>query len=185
MRPQAEPRFNKRMPCRLRVGPSAYGGMVLNVSRNGFFVQTNAQTRRGEEVWIDLAASGRDRIPIAGRVVWRRVVAAPLRSVTQGGVGVRIKNAPESWYRFLEGVAREAERTAPRSAAPASSASAAPAPEPFGSAWRVRLKLEAGSRSRTLVVHGASEAEAKRRALAQAGDGWVVLEALRAAGLAG
>ncbi len=45
---QPEPRFKKRLPCRVRRGPSTYSGMVVDLSRTGLFVQTGAGAKPGE-----------------------------------------------------------------------------------------------------------------------------------------
>lgn len=181
MRPQAEPRFSKRVPCRLRVAGSTYSGLVLNVSRTGLFVQTNAQTRPGAELCVDLGpgATG-GRIPLGAKVVWRRVVAPYLRTVTHGGLGVRIENAPEAFYHFLSRVARETEAPAPVPTPAVGVGTPSAASAASGSPYRVRIRHESGSRSRTLILRSSSEQEARRSALASAGPGWTVLEVQRA-----
>ena len=72
--------------------------MVLNLSGTGLFVQTNASAQPGDPVELTLGGS----IPVTGEVVWRRQVAPMLRSVAEGGVGVRIRNAPEAYYLLPE-----------------------------------------------------------------------------------
>jgi Tfp pilus assembly protein PilZ len=174
---QAEPRFRKRLPCRLKVAGGSHSAMVLNVSRGGLFVQTGAGPPPGAEVRVELdVASHSDSVPIGGKVVWRRMVAPHLRSLTQGGVGVRIESAPEAYYSFLSGMTGEAPRTSPS----AGCEGAEPVPEPPSAApriqFRIRIKQDGGPRSRTLMLHCESEAEARERAMAIAGSGWVVLE---------
>jgi hypothetical protein len=151
--------------------------MVLNVSRGGLFIQTSAGPPPGAEVMVDLdVASGSAPLPIGAKVVWRRVVAPHLRTLSQGGIGIRIESAPEAYFQFLSAVAGGASASPP-SARPAVRAPAPEAaPEPTGTAFRVRVKQKGGPRSRTLVLHCRSEAEARSRALRAAGTGWVVLE---------
>jgi Tfp pilus assembly protein PilZ len=161
-RPQAEPRFRKRLSCRFDRGTGASSALVLNVSRGGLFVQTSAQVRPGDRVQIELSPEARTgSIPIGGQVVWKRVVAPHLRSVAPCGVGVRIQEAPAAYYEFVLGLGPE---VAPR------------AHEQSVPEFRVRVKQRVGPRSRSLVVRGVDEAEASRRALAVSGAGWVVLE---------
>ena len=129
---------------------------------------------------VDLdVASHPDTVPIGGRVVWRRMVAPHLRTLTQGGIGVRIENAPEVYYSFLSGVAGEVPSMRPA----ADSETAGPVlespSESPGIEFRVRVKQEGGPRSRTLTLHSESEEEACGRALSIAGAGWVVLELKR------
>ena len=177
---QAEPRFRKRLPCRLKVAGSSHSGMVLNLSRGGLFVQTSAGPPPGADVVVDLdVASHSDTVPIGGRVVWRRMVAPHLRTLTQGGVGVRIESAPEVYYSFLSGVAGEAPGARPSAdCETAGPALESPSDSP-GIEFRVRVKQEGGPRSRTLTLHSESEEEACGRALSIVGAGWAVLELKR------
>ncbi len=175
MQLQGEPRIRKRVPCTLRSGGREHTGMVLNLSRGGLFVQTSANARPGDDVSLELnVAPGGAGIPVGARVVWRRVVAPQLRSVSHGGFGVRIENAPEDYFRFLTGMtpaARPEQTTRPpvRREAPSHE-------------YRVRLKQVAGPRTRWVRVRSTSEADARRRALSEVGEGWAVLHAERSSG---
>jgi Tfp pilus assembly protein PilZ len=169
---RADTRISKRMPCRVKAADSIFGGMVLNVSRGGLFVQTTARVDPGTELWLELNASAeRETIELGTQVVWKRVVPVSLRGVTTGGVGLKIQTAPESYYAFLmqlmAGAAASRDRAGERPEGPAG----AEMPR-----FRVRLKQAQGSRSRTLTLVCRSEDEARRSALEQVGPGWVVLE---------
>jgi len=151
-------------------------GMVLNVSRGGLFVQTSVQAQPGDEVRIHLnLKSPPEAVPLGGQVVWRRGVAAHLRSVSRGGIGMRVRQAPESYYRFLSQLAQGGVRDAPADTRPPIAAPEA-APAHDRPSYRVRVQQQGGPRSRTLTVIGESEEEARRRALARVGTGWLVLE---------
>jgi hypothetical protein len=154
--------------------------MVLNLSRGGLFVQTSAGPPTGADVVVALdVASHPETVPIEGRVVWRRMVAPHLRTLSQGGIGVRIENAPEVYYRFLSGVAGEAPGTCPL-ADPETAEPAQESPsESPGIEFRVRVRQEGGPRSRTLTLNSESEEEARNRALSIAGRGWAILELKR------
>ncbi len=172
-----EPRYRKRVPCQLLVGDESHPGMVLNVSRRGLFVQTSARARPGDRVRIALNASAqRGAIGLEARVVWKRVSPPQLQSFTQGGVGLEIQLASEAYYDFLAGVATPAGEVprAPKGRMDPAAAETKPAPPP--SRFRVRVSQRGGPRSRTLVVEGGSEDDARRRALASIGTGWTVLE---------
>ncbi len=107
LRKSSEPRFRKRVPCRLTMAGDAHVGIVLNVSRGGLFVQTTARARSGDAIRLDLRpGSAGNAIEIGAQVVWKRVVAPQLRAVSQGGLGLRIRHAPGSYYRFLAEVAQ-------------------------------------------------------------------------------
>ena len=63
MHTAVDPRFKKRVPCRLRAPGGAGAGMVLNVSRGGLFVQTSTVASPGQTVHIDLGVD--DAVPLA------------------------------------------------------------------------------------------------------------------------
>ncbi len=179
MQPAAQPRFRKRIPCRVRIDGKRHAGMVLNLSHGGLFVQTSAGARPGAqlEVELDLGAAP---VALGAQVVWRRVVASHLRTVSHGGIGVRIQRAPEPFYDFVMGLrnASSGPLAAARVEAPAAGAAARGEPAP-ASRYRVRVQQQGGPRSRWLELAAASEADARRQALAEVGAGWDVLEILR------
>jgi hypothetical protein len=115
----------------MRVGERNYAGVVLNLSGTGLFVQTSASAQPGDAIKLTLGGE----IPVTAEVVWRRKVAPMLRSVAVGGVGVRIRNAPEAYYSLLASAATnkagapDAPAVQQRVAA-AAAAAAAPAPAP-------------------------------------------------------
>ncbi len=161
-------RFRRRVPCRLSVPSGSYSGMVLNVSRGGLFVQTSAGASPGDAVHLDLAVDEAQPVPVDARVVWRRVVAPHLRTVSTGGIGVHIQYAGDAYFGFVACLA----------AAPGSEADDAP-PAPRAAAarpaYRVHLRLAGSPRTRVVVVEAADEPEARQRARAVAGAQWVVL----------
>jgi Tfp pilus assembly protein PilZ len=159
-------RYRKRLPCRLEVPNGAYSGMVLNLSRGGLFVQTSAAAGPGEAVHLDLSLADADAIGLDTRVVWRRVVAPHLRSVSTGGMGVHIQYAHDAYFGLVAQLAEGAPADEP--ALPASSAA--------GPVFRVRLRLAGGPRTRVLAVTGADEAEARALARQLAGPQWAVLD---------
>jgi Tfp pilus assembly protein PilZ len=151
--------------------------MALNLSKSGLFIQTSAGPPRGAAVVVDLdVADDSETISIEASVVWRRVVASHLRTISQGGVGLRIESAPEAYYQFLSGVVGQALGSR------SSTDGEAVAPEPespsdcAGAEFRVRVKQEGGPRSRTVVLQCESEAEARAEALNVVGVGWMILE---------
>lgn len=161
-----DPRFKKRVPCRLLAPGGAYSGMVLNVSKGGLFVQTSAAASPGEAVHIDLGVDDVVPLGVDACVVWRRVVGAHLRTVTTGGFGARIQYAPDAWFGFLSGLA--------------GSEVAGPRPErPAAGVYRVRLRLAGSPRTRSVVVESADESAARQRARELAGFQWVVLDLTR------
>jgi Tfp pilus assembly protein PilZ len=99
---RAEIRFRKRIPCKLTRSKNTFSGLVLDFSRTGLFVQTSATAKAGEE--IEIMLGGHDQAPdivLNAQVVWQRRVPLQLRSTVQGGVGVQIRYASESYYSLL------------------------------------------------------------------------------------
>ncbi len=174
----SEPRFKKRVPCELIVSGSRHPGIVLNLSRSGLFVQTAVAARRGDVVAVDLnARTGKAAIGLDATVMWNRKVAAQLRGVRHGGVGLQIRSANESYYNLLAAV-EDGEGTLWRAAASEANA-AAPRDETPLCGYRVRVKMFGAPRSKTLFFSCADEAEARQRAATVAGRDWEILEVSR------
>ncbi|MEC4687142.1 MAG: PilZ domain-containing protein, partial [Nitrospirota bacterium] len=103
----AEPRYGKRIPCKLSGSRSTFSGLVLDVSRTGLFVQTSAVAKAGDEVEVMLARREPEAaIVLDARVVWQRNVPRQLQSVVEGGLGLQIRYAPEPYYALLAEVAQ-------------------------------------------------------------------------------
>ena len=116
MNTRLDPRFKKRLSCRVKQEQRSYAGMVLDLSRTGLFVQTSAGAKPGDEVEVLLA--GRTEVaPVALRaeVVWQRKVPHQLRVIGEGGVGLKIRYAPELYYAILADAAQAATARRQRS----------------------------------------------------------------------
>jgi hypothetical protein len=91
-------RAKRRFPCEFVANEQLYRGIVLDVSRVGLFVQTDATIPPGTTLSLDLIGAG--SVPdqrIRGVVARRRVVPAPLANAIRRGIGVRILAAPREW----------------------------------------------------------------------------------------
>ncbi len=175
MRQPLQPRLAKRVPCAVHVGQRRFSGVVLNVSQGGLFVQTSANA--GQGVNIDLKLSipeHRELVPVCASVVWKRIVPHQLRAVAQGGFGVRITQAGETYYQLLAAWMR-VEVPAPSGGA---SREAAPRvrPDTQTSTYRLRVRETSGPRSKTLSIEAASAEEAGAEALRRTGAGWQIIE---------
>jgi len=186
-------RKRRQMPCTLRVEGKHHGGLILDVSPGGLFIQSSAKIKPGDQLEIQTTLPGVEgRVKMQVEVVRKVIAPAHLIKVARGGVGVRILSAPESYYQFMEtlGISADPGKGAnPRAKRPSADAQAEPAPPVVESPppareapppapqlrFRVRIKQARGPRSRTLEVAAGSEDEAQRRALAEVGDGWLVL----------
>jgi Tfp pilus assembly protein PilZ len=113
---RGEERFRKRIPCKIKRSRSTFSGMIVDVSRQGMFVQTSAAATAGDE--IDITLSGRPEDPVIvlnAQVVWRRQIPYQLRTIAEGGLGLKIRFAPEQYYQILAEAA-QASASGPRRA---------------------------------------------------------------------
>ncbi len=98
----AEPRFAKRIHCKLQRSRSTFSGLVLDVSRRGLFVKTSAVAKAGDEIEVLLSRREPEAaIVLSTQVVWQRKVPPQLRSAVKGGLGLQIRYAPEPYYALL------------------------------------------------------------------------------------
>ena len=195
-------RKRRQMPCTLTLDGRNHGGLILDVSPGGLYIQSSAKIKPGDQLEIQMTIPGVEgRHQLQVEVVRKVVVPAMLLKVARGGVGVRIINAPEAYYQFMDdlGVTADAgtskieqleNRRAKSAAAPPvaeaetetetetetepEAEAEPPAPQPQ---FRVRIKQSQGPRSRTVSVEADSEDDARSQALHAAGAGWIVLGA--------
>jgi len=193
-------RAKKRLACSMVVGSQHFSGVILDLSSTGIFVQTTARPAVGESVALELGVPGRRQtLCLQAEVVRLKVVPAQLLNLAQGGIGMRITNAPEGYFDFLSEVlprlAPQAEpvtvdeapapppRRASRATVPLGSRSAGGGPvraaerAPALRAFRVRVRQVGGARSRLLHLRAASAQDAAAAGLREVGEGWKVLEA--------
>jgi hypothetical protein len=163
-------RTRRRMACRIGIGGQRFSGVVLDLSSSGLFVQTTAKPRPREFVSVELSVVGqREPGRLEARVARVFVVPAQLLAVAQGGVGLRITNAPESFFALLRKIQVEV---------PAAGAALRSEPDGdvAGRTYRLRVTQLGRARTRTLQVIAESSEEAVALALAEVGEGWKVLE---------
>ncbi len=194
-------RKRHQMPCTLTLDGRNHGGLILDVSPGGLFIQSSAKVKPGDQLEIQTTLPGVEgRVRMQVEVVRKVIVPSQLIKVARGGVGVRIINAPEGYYKFMDAlgviadagtskieqlenrrtksaVASPVAEAEPESEAEPEAEEKPPAPLPQ---FRVRIKQSQGPRSRTVSVEADSEEDARRQALHAAGAGWVVLGVERA-----
>jgi len=194
-------RKKRRMPCSVVFEGRKHSGLVLDVSPGGLFIQTSAKVQPGDRLDLQLSIPGETHMVHMQVEVARKVVVPPrLLAVAHGGIGVRILHAPEAYYTFMEtlgigsdpgqfkanavktlhsdkgskaAVVSPDSKSEEAPAEPAPVPEAEPEPEPN---YQVRIKQTKGSRSRVLKVAADSKDDAEWKALAEAGDGWQVLD---------
>jgi hypothetical protein len=196
-------RKRRQMPCTLTLDGRNHGGLILDVSPGGLYIQSSAKMKPGDQIEMQMTIPGIEgRHQLQVEVVRKVVVPARLLKVARGGVGVRIINAPEAYYQFMDDLGvtadsgtskiQQLENRRAKSAAASLVAEADPEPkaEPESEAkaerpapqpqFRVRIKQSQGPRSRTVSVEADSEDDARSQALHAAGAGWIVLGVERA-----
>lgn len=174
MRAHPDPRFEKRLPCRVKLGASQYSGLIMNLSRSGLFVETGAGAGPGELVDVAVQApTASPDIVVTSRVVWKRLVPPQLRNTLEGGLGVQIQYAPDSYYSLLAAVER-LHTQVPRSLGARGAGEATPEAGRPALRFRIRLQEIGSLRTRTLELAAESENAARRRALDFAGADWTI-----------
>ena len=185
-------RKRRQMPCTLMLDGRHHGGLILDVSPGGLYIQSSAKIKPGDQLEIQMTIPGVEgRLQLQVEVVRKVIVPARLLKIAHGGVGVRIINAPEAYYQFMDdlGVTEDAgtskleqlENRRAKSAVAEAESKSEPTPkaedEPSAPQpqFRVRIKQSQGPRSRTISVEADSEDDARRQALHAAGAGWIVL----------
>ncbi len=173
---RAAKRFRRRMACELIADGRPQRAIVLDVSSTGMFVQTSTRLVPGTPVDLQLRFEANDEpIAIRARVVRHRAVPANLTSIAQGGIGLRIVDAPPSFYERLRG--QDDDAATERNPAGPVARRPAPAPAPSGPRFRVRVKQTDGPRSRIVDVAAETADAARAMALAELGSGWEALGA--------
>ncbi len=171
---RAARRFRRRMACELIADGRPQRAIALDVSSTGMFVQTSTRLLPGTPVELQLRFEpNAEPMVIRARVVRHRSVPANLTSIAQGGIGVRILEAPPAFYESLRGQ-DDGATNARNTTGPAA---VQPAPAPRGPRFRVRMKQTDGPRSRMLDVAAETADAACTMALAQLGSGWEALGA--------
>ena len=165
-------RIRRRMACELKAEGRGQRAIVIDFSRTGLFVQTSARLSPGAQVelWLQFEDQ-REPIMLRAAVARQKAVPSNLTSVAQGGIGLRIVDAPRAYYELC------GEEPAPAPAPRPASAETAPAPAL--PRFRVRVKQSDGPRSRILDIVAETAERACAAALAQVGAGWEALGAER------
>jgi Tfp pilus assembly protein PilZ len=172
-------RKKRRMPCNVSFEGQQHSGLVIDVSPGGLFIQTSAKAQPGDRLDLKLSLPGEaHKLPLQVEVVRKVVVHPRLIAVAHGGVGVRILNAPEAYYNFMEtlGIGADTGEFQAESSGTTASKEDAAAGARVLQSYRVRVKQIQGPRSRILEVAAGSEEDARNQALAELSESWQVLQ---------
>ena len=191
----SERRVQKRIPCRHPISLSGstkpVSGTMRDVSAGGLSVQVPVSVEQGEVVRVEIQPPGGSPIVVQA-IVWhsRRVRKRQTREQSFV-VGMLLSSAPDEYAKLLEDkrlatvrpdaspkAGRKAKEGPGKEAAPQrSQAKEAPGKEAAPERYRVRIQLTGSSRTRSVVVFASSLADARRTAIAEAGEDWRVLDA--------
>ena len=152
-------RKKRRMPCKLTVDQRQHNGLLLDLSRSGLFVQTTAKARTGQQFPLVMADASGAEMQLTVEVVRRKAVPPRLLSVAQGGLGVRIVDAPDAYRAFLREIGIPDD---------------APCASQSGRLFALLMRQPGSSRSRRVEIEAADADEAAAEAVAQLGDEWKV-----------
>jgi hypothetical protein len=148
------------MGCEIRAGTHRYFGVVLNVSEQGLFLQTNARIEPGTLLDLTLsAANDTAQLALRGRVARRLRAPQQLASVVPSGLGVRLLDPPVAYRDFVAKLLGPAR----------------------GGDFRFRVEMSEvrGTQTRTVLVSCRSEAEATELANAELDEGWKLVSVQR------
>lgn len=99
MEKRGAPRRKKRMTCELRFDGRKAGGIVIDVSETGVFVQTAAKPRLGSVIDVRLSpGAGRAEIAVRARVARVRRTDPRLARIQGSGIGLQVLDAPAEYY---------------------------------------------------------------------------------------
>ncbi len=90
-----------RIACELTLEGRTYSGFLLDLSARGCFIQTNANAVSGTEVAVIIRPVRAEPIEVIGVVSRSRHGYRALRTVRTAGIGIEIKNAPESFFALV------------------------------------------------------------------------------------
>jgi hypothetical protein len=91
-------RVKRRFACEFLADGQRYRGIIVELSRGGLFIQSDATTAPGTEIEIQLAGAGAvPELRLRGLVVRRRMVPAPLATAIRRGIAVEILEAPREY----------------------------------------------------------------------------------------
>lgn len=101
MNRRSSQRVKRRIPCEFGYEGHSYAGIVVDLSAEGLFLQTDTAIDPGVELSMRLRPERTPEMVLRGRVVRRRFTPAVLASMIRRGVGIRIVEAPPTYYALL------------------------------------------------------------------------------------
>jgi hypothetical protein len=100
-------RIRRRIPCDFDYEGHAYNGIVVDLSADGLFLQTDTAIEPGSDLELRMRSERFADFSVRGRVVRRRFTPAVLSSMIRRGVGLRLTSAPPAYFEAI-GLAHQA-----------------------------------------------------------------------------
>ncbi len=94
-------RARRETRCELFAGGRWHDGIAHDVSLRGLFVKTAAKVACGALVRVRLHSSGGAPIELLATAPHQRVLPRSLDAIDTGGVGLKVRNAPNDYSRFV------------------------------------------------------------------------------------
>lgn len=104
---RADVRRRERLSCQLRSRRGSVSGIASQIGAGGMHVETDADLRPGETVFVTLADAG-PAVPERGRVVYRRQAPHSLSQVAPSGVGIQLESPSVLYRSFVESLGSDA-----------------------------------------------------------------------------
>jgi hypothetical protein len=165
-------RISRRLTCEIAWQGQRFSGIVRDVTDRGLFVQTLANPAPNSLVRLSFPADGaRPNIQLEAGVARRRVAPRRLQATIPSGIGLEIMPPRAEYEKWLVNPARPA-LLQPSSVDPQSASHADPVVRPY----RFRLVKHGQASAQLLTIRCATEAGARARALARAGNGWKIAD---------
>jgi Tfp pilus assembly protein PilZ len=96
------PRVRLRLACSLLIGGQCHPATVRDFSQGGFFVETDADLRRGSGVIVTVSGPDGARFLLETYVPRNPALTRGRPYRVRTGVGLQIEDPPESYLRWIE-----------------------------------------------------------------------------------
>jgi len=94
-------RISRRLACGFRVGDRTHRGFVLDISREGLYLQTDVIIDAGTEIGVALEGTRFPHCQLRAVVVRRLIVPGPLSGLVRRGVGLKLIDPPAEYLEAL------------------------------------------------------------------------------------
>jgi hypothetical protein len=96
------PRVKRRLPCSLLIGGRCHAATVRDLSAYGFFVETDAEIRRGVGVIVTVSGPDGERFLLETYATRDPALSRRTSYPVQSGVGLQVEDPPDCYLRWVE-----------------------------------------------------------------------------------